>query len=459
MATAAVILPNGSALARARADLGVRVGASVDEIREAYKRKVLKAHPDKGGSPEAFHQIQRAQELLVTAVRLSPRTVGATRASRQKKRATVKRRQDGPRERKRQRGPDRLATVFTHDEESSTLNAAFRPQRQRDQLENILEVWRHAALAVADFGGFFPAAAPASGGCGLLAPATSEGHLASRKRVLWPEQVTRLGEAGHPWSDGGRPQPRRAFFLQAVKEARTRLGKKQGKKSAKKVHVERKNSAKRVHVVPKRRSDKGHSGVAANVRPDSPFIEEREVRSSRIDTSGDNSDVASSGAPTGRGAAAVTTRNIPPSGVVPSTSLSALLARLRALPPDRRRAALVGLPTETRTALGRFMAMTSLDGSAQPTQLRAPQASTFGVSDSQAPSSSPDLAALANELKALGSEERRRRLQAIPAATRIELQAYVLAQKDSARQGATTAEAQTQSASTESRAAVPAASC
>eukprot|EP00927_Polykrikos_kofoidii_P000300 TRINITY_DN10112_c0_g2_i1.p1 TRINITY_DN10112_c0_g2~~TRINITY_DN10112_c0_g2_i1.p1 ORF type:complete len:439 (-),score=63.49 TRINITY_DN10112_c0_g2_i1:211-1527(-) len=438
MATAAVMLPNGSAIARARSDLGVRAGASVDEIREAYKKKVLKAHPDKGGSPEAFHQIQRARELLVTAARLSPRTVAATRAPRQKRRATVKRRRDGQRERKRQRGPDRLATAFSHDEEPSTMNAAFRPQRQRDPPENIFEAWRQAALAAADPGGFFPAAAPASGGFGLQAPATSEGHLDSRKRA------TRLGEARHPWPDGGRPQPRRAFFVQAVKEARTRLGKKERKKSAKKVKV------------PKRPSDKSHSGAAANVRPAAPVIEEREIRSSRIDTSGDNSDVASSGAPTGNDAAAVTTPHTPPtSRTVPSTSLSTLSARLRALPPDRRRAALVRLPTETRAALARFMALTSLDGSAQPTHLRAPQASTSGMSDSQALSSSPDLAALANELKALGSEERRRRLQAIPAAIRIELQAYVLAQKEEAK----IAEAQTQSASTESRAAVPAASC
>merc|ERR1712137_982498 len=35
-----------------------------DEVRAAYKKKVLEAHPDKGGSPEEFRAVQQAYEKL-----------------------------------------------------------------------------------------------------------------------------------------------------------------------------------------------------------------------------------------------------------------------------------------------------------------------------------------------------------------------------------------------------------
>ena len=44
--------------------LGLGPAASKDEVRAAYKRQALAAHPDKGGSKESFHAVARAFETL-----------------------------------------------------------------------------------------------------------------------------------------------------------------------------------------------------------------------------------------------------------------------------------------------------------------------------------------------------------------------------------------------------------
>ena len=47
--------------------LGVSSGASLNEIRDAYRQKSLKHHPDKGGDEWAFQMVARAYEILSTA--------------------------------------------------------------------------------------------------------------------------------------------------------------------------------------------------------------------------------------------------------------------------------------------------------------------------------------------------------------------------------------------------------
>lgn len=47
--------------------LGVDPKASKEEIKKAYKAKALKAHPDKGGSKEAFQRVADAYNLLIAA--------------------------------------------------------------------------------------------------------------------------------------------------------------------------------------------------------------------------------------------------------------------------------------------------------------------------------------------------------------------------------------------------------
>eukprot|EP00931_Biecheleriopsis_adriatica_P063829 TRINITY_DN38727_c0_g1_i1.p1 TRINITY_DN38727_c0_g1~~TRINITY_DN38727_c0_g1_i1.p1 ORF type:complete len:420 (+),score=109.94 TRINITY_DN38727_c0_g1_i1:92-1351(+) len=47
--------------------LGVERDASPAEIKKAYHKKAMKHHPDKGGDPEAFKDIQRAFEVLSDA--------------------------------------------------------------------------------------------------------------------------------------------------------------------------------------------------------------------------------------------------------------------------------------------------------------------------------------------------------------------------------------------------------
>lgn len=49
---------------QARQVLGVGADATADEIKAAYRQLAKQHHPDAGGDPERFHQIQQAYELL-----------------------------------------------------------------------------------------------------------------------------------------------------------------------------------------------------------------------------------------------------------------------------------------------------------------------------------------------------------------------------------------------------------
>lgn len=44
--------------------LGIKPGASQEEIKQAYRRQAIKLHPDKGGSSEAFAQLHDSYEYL-----------------------------------------------------------------------------------------------------------------------------------------------------------------------------------------------------------------------------------------------------------------------------------------------------------------------------------------------------------------------------------------------------------
>ena len=48
-----------------RAILGVGRDASADEIRTAYRRAAKRAHPDRGGSSEAFQRVRMAADVLL----------------------------------------------------------------------------------------------------------------------------------------------------------------------------------------------------------------------------------------------------------------------------------------------------------------------------------------------------------------------------------------------------------
>ena len=51
--------------AQARVLLGVDRAASSEEIVAAHRRKLREVHPDKGGSSEAVHAIDRARDVLL----------------------------------------------------------------------------------------------------------------------------------------------------------------------------------------------------------------------------------------------------------------------------------------------------------------------------------------------------------------------------------------------------------
>lgn len=44
--------------------LGVEKNATLDEIKKAFRKKALKMHPDKGGDPEKFKDLNYAHEVL-----------------------------------------------------------------------------------------------------------------------------------------------------------------------------------------------------------------------------------------------------------------------------------------------------------------------------------------------------------------------------------------------------------
>ena len=50
---------------QARALLGVREGASREDIIEAHKRLVAIVHPDRGGTNEQVHEANSARDLLL----------------------------------------------------------------------------------------------------------------------------------------------------------------------------------------------------------------------------------------------------------------------------------------------------------------------------------------------------------------------------------------------------------
>ena len=45
--------------------LGVPEGATLGEIRSAYRARALATHPDHGGEPDEFRAVKRAYERLV----------------------------------------------------------------------------------------------------------------------------------------------------------------------------------------------------------------------------------------------------------------------------------------------------------------------------------------------------------------------------------------------------------
>jgi hypothetical protein len=53
-------------LAEARELLGLRAGASADDIRAAHRRLIARVHPDAGGSVALASRVNAARDLLVT---------------------------------------------------------------------------------------------------------------------------------------------------------------------------------------------------------------------------------------------------------------------------------------------------------------------------------------------------------------------------------------------------------
>ncbi len=54
-----------AALARARELLGVRAGATRQDIDEAHRRLIATVHPDRGGTNALVHEVNDARDILL----------------------------------------------------------------------------------------------------------------------------------------------------------------------------------------------------------------------------------------------------------------------------------------------------------------------------------------------------------------------------------------------------------
>lgn len=56
--------------------LGLTKGASVDEIRKAFRRKAFEAHPDQGGDEKSFRELKEAFEYLMANASAAREAIG-----------------------------------------------------------------------------------------------------------------------------------------------------------------------------------------------------------------------------------------------------------------------------------------------------------------------------------------------------------------------------------------------
>ena len=54
--------------------LGLAPGATKEEVRAAYRELAKKHHPDKGGDPERFQEVQDAYDIIAKGKRVCPQT-------------------------------------------------------------------------------------------------------------------------------------------------------------------------------------------------------------------------------------------------------------------------------------------------------------------------------------------------------------------------------------------------
>ena len=74
--------PSKAQLSACFAALGVPAYAKEAELRRAYRQLVLSEHPDKGGEPARFHEIQSSYDTLLAKARSPPVSTETSRNAR-----------------------------------------------------------------------------------------------------------------------------------------------------------------------------------------------------------------------------------------------------------------------------------------------------------------------------------------------------------------------------------------
>jgi len=120
--------------------LGVTPQCSPCEARRAYRRQLLKAHPDKGGSPEAFNRVRRAWDILSRA-KCFPRARSLRTGNKASNKPAARVHRVQPDKSPKQGStPSRLCSVHFQTQHSSLF------AQSADRKIDLLDTWRKDLL-------------------------------------------------------------------------------------------------------------------------------------------------------------------------------------------------------------------------------------------------------------------------------------------------------------------------
>lgn len=141
------------------AALGVPLGSSHVEVRNAYRQILLTAHPDKGGDPDVFMLARKAWQVLQNTT-VARGTEGRSRCQAQARKRSNPNSNSIPVVKTVRQSKSRVAapqSSSTHRLSSLLVESEGQPKRRLDRMrrsreDDFLEHWKRDALAVAKEG-------------------------------------------------------------------------------------------------------------------------------------------------------------------------------------------------------------------------------------------------------------------------------------------------------------------
>lgn len=117
---------------KAWAVLGVPKGASLEQVRQAYRGALLKAHPDKGGDRDAFCLTQVAWQLLQKVA--PPQAASGAAQTRKRRRASIGANQAPTQAKKPRLSRTKVATASDQTHSRQPVRGSTRPAAQQGSL-------------------------------------------------------------------------------------------------------------------------------------------------------------------------------------------------------------------------------------------------------------------------------------------------------------------------------------